>query len=764
MNTIPERRGSPIFDQPISKNQDPGEISFLFPEKIVRMKGYVSVAADRASAIIRRLKKASGVHRFGTVFSILFFVATTLSAKQSSLTIGEEKTLRLLTDRLISRSLTGAPSGNGFPDLLRSDGSWSDIRYEDSTALTPYWMEHLRRLRALAVAYRTPGGTGYGSPELLDKLDKGFAYIHRKPLKAVNWWFLTIGGPNEYMAALMLLKGKLSEQKIQAYSAAYLRDVTANQAHRGQNRVWVSVITIYKGCLENNFELVNKAFRSIASTLVIEPAQGNEGIKIDNSFHQHRSQIYSGGYGLGFVKGVAEFIALSADTDFGKAFSPANRQVLSDLVLKGNQLLSFRNVTDFGTIGREITRQTAMHGVDTALLHHMQVADPAHAADYRQWSAHLAGAPYPAAYRGNRYFWKSDMMTQHGAGYYLSAKVPSTRTVGTEMLNGENSKGYYLPLGATNIMTSGKEYKGIFPVWDWTRIPGTTAMNNQASASLGWYLYGSNRFSGAISDGTNGFMAYEHSYNGVEAKKAYFFFGNAMLCMGAGIKASAGIPVQTTINQSALNGEINLYVDDRKDALRLGTRVLKTAARVFHDSIGYVIPGGQTLNVSGAALTGSWRSANLMEADEPVSKDVFTLWINHGNAPGDAGYEYLVIPAISREAFERNRSADSIRVIRNTEAVQAVSFGDKTAVVFYEPGSIALPDGTMLTTDKKALILLTASASGYRVAVSDPLQREKEVHISVRRPGTGKKAGPSRTFLLQFPQGDLAGTAAIHSP
>ena len=65
-------------------------------------------------------------------------------------------------------------------------------------------------------------------------------------------------------------------------------------------------------------------------------------------------------------------------------------------------------------------------------------------------------------------------MVQHGTGYYLSAKVISTRTNGTEMLNNENLKGYNLPLGATNILTSGKEYEGIFPVWNWNKIPGTT--------------------------------------------------------------------------------------------------------------------------------------------------------------------------------------------------------------------------------------------------------------------------------------------------
>ena len=85
------------------------------------------------------------------------------------------------------------------------------------------------------------------------------------------------------------------------------------------------------------------------------------------------------------------------------------------------------------------------------MLNRMIQNDPEHAAEYQAWMEHLGGAPFPVP--GNKYFWKSDIMTQHGANYYLSAKVLSTRTNGTEMINNENLKGYNLPLGATNILT-----------------------------------------------------------------------------------------------------------------------------------------------------------------------------------------------------------------------------------------------------------------------------------------------------------------------
>ncbi len=63
----------------------------------------------------------------------------------------------------------------------------------------------------------------------------------------------------------------------------------------------------------------------------------------------------------------------------------------------------------------------------------------------------------------------------------------------------------------------------LFVVWDWTRVPGTTAVANQSTADLRWYLFGSNQFGGGVSNAHNGVMAYEHAYQGVEARKLTFY-------------------------------------------------------------------------------------------------------------------------------------------------------------------------------------------------------------------------------------------------
>jgi chondroitin AC lyase len=404
---------------------------------------------------------------------------------------------------------------------------------------------------------------------------------------------------------------------------------------------------------------------------------------------------------------------------------------------------------DFGTNGRNIARENGQSGMDTATLNNLSLCDPAHATDYAQWKAHLTGVAFPVTYRGNNYFWKSDIMTQHGSNYYLSAKVISTRTAGTESLNGENLKGFNLPLGATNIMTHGREYKNIFPVWDWTKIPGTTAVNHPASVLLQWYQYGSNAFAGGASDGQAGLIAYEHSYNGVQAKKAYFFFGDAMLCLGAGINALGIQNVYTTVNQAFLHGEVSRGTGNNQQW-------------VYHDGVGYVFPEATSINSSKGVQQGTWKSLNTGGSEQTISKDVFCLWITHGTAPANASYQYLVVPAASKEDFLASKTPGKLKVISNTGTIQAVSYQDYYAIVFYGPGTVVMPDGLSISSRMTATVLLRHTSDGYRITAADPLQTQKELLLTLNCKLTGPgvtSQGKNSIVTMKFPAGDNTGNS-----
>jgi hypothetical protein len=472
----------------------------------------------------------------------------------------------------------------------------------------------------------------------------------------------------------------------------------------------------------------------VASTLVIDTLAGGEGIKTDWSFHQHHAQLYSGGYGLSLISDYAAYLKLARQTRFAADFTPEKRMLLTNLLLEGHQRLAYRHTMDFGTIGRDISRKNNGGSVSSPVLAEMTAIDPAHGSAYRAWQQHLNGAPYPQAYQGNYHFWLSDVMTQHGANYYLSAKIISKRTLGTESLNGENSKGYNLPLGATNILVRGDEYHNISPVWDWSRVPGTTAELNDAATRLEGYIYGNNAFGGGVSNGIAGLTAFNSDYHAIQAKKAYFFMDGAMICLGAGITANKAHIVVTSVNQCLANGAATVDAGGHW---------------IYQDSVGYIFPGTAPMKWQQTEQRGPWRSVSASGAPDTVSQKVFSIWLDHGRQPVDANYQYLVVPVKSLANFKTFQAGNSIQVVKNDTTVQAVR-GNKRktyAAVFYHAGSVKLDNVLQVSANAAVLLLIQQNTNGYAVSCADPLYNQSGITLNIN----------GQDHYIKFPAGQSTG-------
>lgn len=676
-----------------------------------------------------------------------------------------QRDLDTLTNRLFRQYAPGKVDVQAVTESLQANGSWREIDYTDTVQSD--FREHAARMKQMAIAYQSPSNPLYHSGMLLAKLQLAFDFFYNKRWKTGNWWYGEIGIPNDYMAALLLLKGNITKEARMRY-AGFLKDVTDNPSHQGMNRIWVSRIIIVKGCIEDNDALVEKGFWSAASTLAIAQVQGIEGIKSDWSFHQHRAQLYAGAYGMAFVNDLADLQWLCTGTSFASSFTSEKKNIFSSLLLQGHQLFGFRSVLDFGTIGRNVSRPGGVvNSLKEETLEKMIVADSSNRTAFQQWLTHFKGGVYPAAFRGNRYFWRSAIMTQHGPDWYLSAKVISTRTTGTEMLNDENLLGFNLPLGATNIMVTGEEYKDIFPVWDWSKIPGVTAVNNPAANRLSWYLFGNNEFAGGVSDGKNGALAYTHTYNGIQAKKAYFFTNGYMVCMGAGITAMKTQEITTSLDQSLANGSVQYgYAGGAARTLNgESTEPFDTTAAlwVYHNHTGYLLPRGGKGKVQQKTQTGSWKMLNTSLEPAPVRKNVFSLWLQHGEQPTGSSYVYQVVPAVDQSAFEQMAVHPDCTVIQNTDTLQAIRTSSMNAAVFYQSGTVDWGNGWKLYADSPAMVLLTIQDHHGTITISDPLYRRKNITIAINKtitqPFARSKDGMSY-LTIELPQGPMQGSSA----
>ena len=682
----------------------------------------------------------------------------------------EQKALDTITERLIASYLSDIPDDKNiesFSKSMQADGSWTDIDYNDQISADGWKPNgHLNRLKAMALNYKHPESKFFNNATLLQQIEKGLLCFKKKaPSCSDNWWYNDIGAPQAYMIPLLLLKGHISHENM-LVAAAYLKDKIESYIGGGKNLSWIAEIAMHKGCAEDNYSTVQHAFKAIASTLSIVSEQGKEGIKIDGSFHQHHAQIYSGGYGMSLTDDVSKFMEMSVDTQFANEFTLEKKEIFQKLLLEGHLLLSFRNSIDFGTRGRNISRPTSEYTtVPVDVLERAVVGDPANAGIYRAWINHInSGTAFPKA-NVNKHFWKSDMMTQHGENFYMSAKIISKRTYGTESLNNENIKGYNLPLGATNIMTTGKEYDNIYPVWDWTRIPGTTAIGNQDKTSLEGYQIGNNEFGGGVSDGVNGIIAYKGKYNELQANKAYFFFDNMMFCIGSDISYVQNDNVLTSVEQNLLNGEV-IYNDGQEKQLSSNSNMqLKQLKWVYHNNTGYIFRGTDNVTIQNMSQAGSWKDINATGESGLIGKNVFSVWINHGLNPENASYQYIVVPDKSINAFRDLAEQIDFYIAQNDGSVQAIREGNKYGFVFYKSASTKMDDGLVISSDKPSIVFIEKKGNTYTIAVSDPTYTQANVTLTLNKKMI-EKSGVTITeqgsnIIFTLPVGDYVGSSVV---
>ena len=472
----------------------------------------------------------------------------------------------------LTRQITG-------PDWLRSDGSWTDLQYD--TTPDGYWSpwEHSRRLIVMAKAYNTPGQGLYRSPALLTQINAALAYTKvfygTTVLPTGNWWFWTIGIPIDLGPTLVLMHGHADPTVVADLTAAMHLRIGNSPVARGivgpvptgQNLVWSSFTHLCLALLKNDPVMMGAVRDAMAS--VARPTSA-EGIKRDRSFHQHGAQLYTGGYGGSFANDVARYALLTGGTSYAM---PADALAsFSDYVADGIAWSLYGSYFDVSVISREVAREstTGYNGM-AALLQASQSGSPrlgeirsAAAKMLLTWNstmpselAGLAARVEAARYTpewpsGHRHYFASDYSVHRRPGWFASVKMFSTRTKSGESTNEENVRGARQADGRFYLVLRGDEYFGrnVWPAFDWTRLPGTT-VEQKADTASDRYGYGTRTFAGGTGDGRNGVSAMELAPLGstLFARKAYFFFDDAIVALTNSITSPSTHRVETIVNQ-----------------------------------------------------------------------------------------------------------------------------------------------------------------------------------------------------------------------
>ena len=669
-------------------------------------------------------------------------------------------------------------------DSLRPDGTWPGIDYVDTTRIAFQHTRHLDNLVSMALAYKQEGSALRKNKTLKKKFDLALDHWLEKDYICENWWNNQIGTPTTMVQLLYIMDKDLSRQQVEKMLAIAGRaNMDASGARPSGDRARIASILAQTQLWSRNVEGVEEVLKIIEGEVkfsgeepMVKTADGGRahpnyfaggrGMQRDYSFHHRPDRVNNtSSYGTSYMNAIVDWAVKVKDTRF--RFSEKTVHTLVDYFLDGIcKQMVYGTMVDPGVRNRDIARPSGFRrrAQDTPFVLRGNTALPERlltiADGYRQ--AELE--EIIAARKGDhshtpsfaKFFWQTEHFAFQRPGFYTSVRMFSTRNKNMEEpYNGEGLTNHYRADGTNYLSVTGEEYANIYAVYDFRKIPGATIMQdasmppeNQIQKS------GLMDFVGGVTDGLYGAVAFDFisPHDPLQARKSWFFFDDAYVCLGSRIRSEGGKEVYTTLNQCYLKGDVKLSTGGETVVVPNGEHALSQPAWVLHNQVGYVfLDAPMQAGLLNKTVTGNWQRLNRQTtvSKGTVQDDIFALWINHGPRVNDGRYAYAVLPNADEARVKAFSARPDVELVSNTKDLQAVyhpGLGIGYAV-FYSGGSVRLGDVT-LTADTPLLMMVYAKdGKAARIAVSDPSRKLLKAHFSVN--GTEKH--------IQLPQGDYAG-------
>ncbi|MFD5908636.1 polysaccharide lyase 8 family protein [Streptomyces massasporeus] len=627
------------------------------------------------------------------------------------------------------------------------------------------------RLWTMAQAYVQQGTGSTADPALLTGVLRGLDHLsatvyNPSTTRYGNWWEWQIGSPRLLTDITAALYEELGEARVHAACAAVdhfvpdsaLGDYSGTST--GANRVDLCRSVALRGILGRDPAKIALA-RDALSPVFPYVIRG-DGLYSDGSFVQHTWVAYSGTYGQVMLDGLGRLFALLAGSDW--EVTDPNRQIVLDSVERAYApLLHDGLVMDsvngraisrgyLSTDDRKVLRSDHCHGgrliAAIALL-----AAGASPAERERWHARVKGwierdtvspiltapqfgvadlarlhaiaaSPAPAAPEptGHHLFAAMDRAVHRGPGCTVNIAMASDRIAHYECGNGENPRGWHTGAGMVSWWAegTGDQYTDWFwPTVDWYRLPGTTVSTKRLADREGgeWgAARPDTRWVGGTTDGTYAALGQHLKGLGstLEARKSWFCVEDAVICLGAGITCSDGVPVETIVDNRNLGAS--------------GTQRFVKGPHWAHleDHGGWVLFGREPKALR-EDRTGAWSDINTGSTPERRTRRWQTLWLDHGTDPEDATYTYVLMPGASRRAVAR-RAADRhwMSVLANDAGRQAVTVPSLgcTAATFWQAGTAG-----PLSASGGASVLVVRRSRTATLCVSEPPRTGEPLEI-----------------------------------
>ena len=677
---------------------------------------------------------------------------------------------------------------------LKDDGTWPDIDYVDTSRIAFQHTVHLNNMISMARAFKKESSSYKGDKNLRQAIELSLDYWIKHDFICENWWNNQIGTPNDILSLLYILDEDLTRERIdKMIKIAYRANMDASGARPSGDRAKIAALLAKNELFQRNEKKFEDALKIVEGEMKFYTSEefnsfnaegkqnrnyfdGGRGLQQDYSFHHRADRVNNTNtYGAGFLGAYIEFAELVCDTKY--RFSDERTHLAVDFFLDGvcKQMVYGRS-TDTGVLNRDISRRGAGSISGASLPESLLKISDYRKEELENIIRARKGEDFtPVSFA--KFFWQTEHFAFQRPTFYTSVRMFSTRNRSMEEpYNGEGLTNHYRADGANYLSLDGNEYFDTAPVYDFSKIPGTTIVQVDTIASENQIQKsGKTDFVGGITDGIYGAVAFDFDspQNNLTARKSWFFFDNFYVCLGANINSTEKYPVATTLNQCLLQGEVLVNDGNIISTMENGNRAIKNAKWVFHNNTGYVFPKTQTVELSNETATGSWYRVNRQTTSQKneVNEDMFTLWINHGVKPANSAYEYIVMPATNVDGVESYMKNPSVHIFSNTGKMQAVRNGNIGYYIFYEPETITLPGGLKVTPDKPCMLMIQYNGENIKhVTVSDPSRKSEVINFSVNLnfdlsdqnvSTKWDETTKSSIVSIKMPQDDYAGKSVV---
>ncbi|MEI9748418.1 chondroitinase family polysaccharide lyase [Moellerella wisconsensis] len=324
------------------------------------------------------------------------------------------------------------------------------------------------------------------------------------------------------------------------------------------------------------------------------------------------------------------------------------------------------------------------------------------------------------------YRWQQKMVTM---------KAFNSNVWSAEIYNKDNRYGRYQSHGVVQIVNHGDQEKQGYQQagWDWNRMPGATTihlplteLDSPKPHTL--MLRGERGFNGVSAlQNRYGAMAFDlQSPADLErfdpkfsAKKSVLAADNHLIMLGSEIRSSdKKNPVETTLFQLAITPQLNaVWINGQKvEQFPYQTSLKSGDWLIDSDGNGYLITGAEKVQLSRQQQVSAENKNR-----QPTQGNFTSAWINHGTAPQDASYEYMIFldatpENMAQRAKQFNSGKRFYQVLRKDKNVHIIHDNQSqvTGYMFYHAS--AVDDKWLKKVNQPSIIM--AQPQGDKLVVS----------------------------------------------